>query len=162
METKEFKAMFGKIAKSNGFKFLYGGWYKESDDCIVVLELQRSNYSVLYYLNIKIYIRGVFGEAHAVNKYIIKNDMGHLHTRQPNEYSIIFDLEEKLDDDARKTMLEELFGAYIVPLTNRALHAEEIEYLVQEKRYPMLEYLFSPELKEEINKKIQEKRKNIK
>ena len=61
METKEFKAMFGKIAKSNGFKFLYGGWYKESDDCIVVLELQRSNYSVLYYLNIKIYIRGVCG-----------------------------------------------------------------------------------------------------
>ena len=152
METKEFKAIFGKIAKDNGFKYLYGGWYKENEDCIIVLELQRSYYSRLYYLNIKIYIRGVFGEAENVNKYIIKNGMGHLFTRQPNEYSDCFDLETSLDDDVRRVRLEELFVNYINPLTKKALCIEKIKDLAEEKRYPYFSHCYSSQLNEEIEK----------
>ena len=157
METKEFKTMFGKIAKSNGFKFLYGGWYKESSDCIVVLELQRSNYSILYYLNIKIYIRGAYGQANIVDKNIIKNRMGNLLTRQPNEYNDCFNLETCLDDNARRARLEELFKNYINPLTEKALCIEKIIHLVEEKKYPYLSHLYSSQLNEEIEKKIAEK-----
>ena len=152
METKEFKTMFGKIAKSNGFKFLYGGWYKESSDCIVVLELQRSNYSILYYLNIKIYIRGAFGEAYTVNKYIIKNDTGHIFRRQPKEYDATFDLETNLDENTRKAMLEKLFETYVVPLTDKALSLEGIEELANAG-----EIQIEPVVKEELDKKLQEK-----
>ena len=48
MDAKEFKTVFGAIATRYGFKFLYGGWHKESEDCIVILELQRSYYSNSY------------------------------------------------------------------------------------------------------------------
>ena len=151
METKEFKTMFGKIAKSNGFKLLYGGWYKESNDCIIALELQRSNYSILYYLNIKIYIRGAFGEAYTVNKYIIKNDTGHIFRRQPKEYDATFDLETNLDENTRKAMLEKLFETYVVPLTDKALSLEGIKELINKGLW------VDSAVKEELDKKLQEK-----
>ena len=157
MDSKEFRTVFGAIAKRYGFKFLYGGWHKESEDCIVILELQRSYYSNSYHLNIKINIRGVFDSAYVLDKYLVKNAVGHLRTREPNEYSVVFKLDENLDDNARRVMLEELFKTYITPLTDKALHVEEIECLAKEKKYPMLEHLFSPVLKEEIDKKIKEK-----
>ena len=152
METKEFKTMFGKIAKGNGFKFLYGGWYRESDDCIIALDLQRSYYSVFYYLNIKIYIRGGFGMANTVDKYIIKNRMGHIFRRQPAEYNTIFDLETNLDENTRKAMLEKLFETYVVPLTDKALSLEGIEELANAG-----EIQIEPVVKEELDKKLQEK-----
>ena len=153
METKEFKATFGKVAKDNGFKYLYGGWYKESKECIVALDLQRSYYSRLYYLNIKIYIRGVFGEANIVNKYIIKNDMGHIFLRQPMEYNPTFDLESDMDDNVRKNMLEKLFRTYLNDLADRALSLTGLKQLIESGEI----YLQSSVVGEELDKKLQEK-----
>jgi len=58
MDNKEFKKVFGDIAKVNGFDRAFGGWFKESSECILVLELQKSNYGDYYYLNIKIFCPG--------------------------------------------------------------------------------------------------------
>ena len=64
MESKEFKNVFEKVAKANNFEKAFGGWFKESTECIVVLCLQKSNFGDYYELNIKIFIQGMFG-----NKY---------------------------------------------------------------------------------------------
>ncbi len=53
MNSKEFKSLFGKIAKENDFLQAFGGWYKESPECIAILELQKSKYGDYYMLNVK-------------------------------------------------------------------------------------------------------------
>ena len=51
MESKEFKKVFEKVAKANNFEKAFGGWFKESTECIVVLCLQKSNFGDYYELN---------------------------------------------------------------------------------------------------------------
>lgn len=61
METKDFRNLFKDLAKKNGFESAFGGWFKESNECIFVLDLMKSNFGNNYYLNIKIFIQGSFG-----------------------------------------------------------------------------------------------------
>jgi len=72
MDTKEFKRLFDEVAKSHNFERAFGGWFKESHECIVVLDLQKSNYGGYYYLNLKIYIQGVFNKHYSKSKDLVK------------------------------------------------------------------------------------------
>lgn len=144
MNSKEFKKMFGKIAKQYGFKAAFDGWFRESSECIVVLDLQKSNYGNFFYLNIKANIQGVFGKTHIISKYLIKNDIGDVSTRQPKEYDDIFDLDLQMMGDFRLDKLDRLFQEYIVPYTNQVLTKEGIEHLYRGGMYLL------PAVKEEL------------
>ena len=120
MENKEFKKLFNEIAKSNGFQSAFGSWFKESDECIASLFLQKSNYGNYYELNIKTFIQGLFGETHKKGK-VLKNAVGDLFTRQPQEYNDVLTLENSMEIDDRKNRLEKLFSDFIVPETNQTL-----------------------------------------
>lgn len=135
MENKEFKNLFGLIAEQNGFRFQYGGWFKESDECIVVIDLQKSNYGNYYELNIKTYIQGVFGIHYSKCKDLVKKDTGDLFTRQPKEYNDAFDLENLMDTQTRKNRLEKLFNDFIVPDTNKTLSKAGIIELAKSGEY---------------------------
>lgn len=71
MDSKEFKSIFDEVAKRSSFEKAFGGWFRESSECIAVLDLQKSNFGDYYELNIKIFIQGVFG-----NTYVICNREG--------------------------------------------------------------------------------------
>lgn len=151
METKEFKTMFGKIAKSNGFKFLYGGWYKESNDSMVIIYLLRSYYSKFYYFRFKINMRGVFGR-HSISKVDIQSDVANIRVSIPDEYRDVLDLETSLNGNTRKAMLEKLFETYVIPLTDKVLTLEGIEELINKGQL-----WADTVIKEELDKKLQEK-----
>ncbi|HNA61579.1 MAG TPA: DUF4304 domain-containing protein [Rhabdochlamydiaceae bacterium] len=121
MNSKEFKALFNRVAEAYGFKACFGGWYKESKECIVVLDLQKSGYGNYYELNIKTYIQGVFGNHYEISKDLVKKDMGDIFTRQPTEYNDILDLDSPLGSEFRQQKLEGLFVNFIVPETNSTL-----------------------------------------
>ncbi len=128
MEKKEFKKTFGAIAQKSGFEFAFNGWFKQSDDCIVTLDLQKSNYSNLYYLNIKIYVQGTFGNCYKKSADLLRN-VGNIFTRQPKEYDEVFDLDSPMVTDFRKHRLEDLFREYITPYANQMLsRAGIVEY----------------------------------
>ena len=74
MNSKEFKKLFGEVAKSRGFENAFGGWFIDSPESIVVLDLQKSNYEDYYEMNLKIYIQGMFGNFYSRNKDLIKKD----------------------------------------------------------------------------------------
>lgn len=38
MNSKDFKKLFGEVAKSNGFESAFGGWFRDSAECIIVLK----------------------------------------------------------------------------------------------------------------------------
>jgi hypothetical protein len=121
MESKEFKKLFDTIARHHGFELHFGGWFKESNECIVVLDLQKSGYGNYFELNIKTYIQGVFGNHYRINKDLVKKDTGDIFTRQPKEYNEVLDLDSLLDANTRKQRLEALFTNFIVPDTNSTL-----------------------------------------
>ncbi|HEY1165133.1 MAG TPA: DUF4304 domain-containing protein [Chitinophaga sp.] len=119
MDNKEFKNIFAEIAKINGFHKAFNGWFKESVETIIVLNLQKSYFGNYYDLNIKIYVHGVFGRQYVRSKDLV-NDIGDIFRRQPREYNTVFNLEVVMDDDSRRKRLEELFTEFINPYTDKA------------------------------------------
>ena len=138
MNSKEFKKLFGEIAKSNGFESAFGGWIKDSIDCIVVLDLQKSNYGDYYEMNLKVYIQGVFGISYTRNKDLVKKDTGDIFRRQPAEYKALFDFDESMVDDKRKEKLEELFSDFIMPFTEKVLSKSGIRQLAETREIFLL------------------------
>lgn len=41
MDSKEFKNLFDTIATGNGFEKAFGGWFTDSTECIIALDLQN-------------------------------------------------------------------------------------------------------------------------
>lgn len=123
MDSKEFKVKFGEIAKENDFKQAFGGWYKESDDCLAVLELQKSNYSDFYNLNIKIFVKKIFGRIYQVNKDLIKAPSGHITKQIIND---TLALDKPMENDIRKNNLQKLFIDQITPFVNSLIAKSDI------------------------------------
>lgn len=120
MNAKEFKAMFSELAKAAKFQFAYGGWFKESPECIVVLDLQKSHFGDYFELNIKIFIQKLFGKNYTREKDMVKKLPGDVFWRAPEKYKRSLDLEDTQSLDIRKIMLGELFESFILPTTAKA------------------------------------------
>ena len=147
MDNKDFKKEFCTTAKKYGFRTAFGCCYKESSECLFVLELQKSNYSNLYYLNLKTYIQGVFGIRHTIHKDYLKKDMGDIFNRQPPEYSSIFDLEVDTPNEKRIKMLNAFFDDFIVPYSEKNLSISGIRELVESKKI-----LLTSAIEDELNR----------
>lgn len=145
MDSKEFKKIFDDIASKNGFEKAFGGWFRESDECINVLDLQKSNFGDYYELNIKIFVQSMFGNAYVKGKDLVKKHTGDVFTRQPDNYKDLFDFDKLMDDSKRKDRLEELFSEFIKPFTDKALSRKGLlELEIQEKIFLL------PAVKEEL------------
>lgn len=143
MDSKEFKKVFGEVAKSNGFESAFGGWFKDSAESIVVLELQKSSFANSSYLNVKVFIQGAFDRTYTPNKDLIKSSMGHI-TNQIRDKEIL-NFDEPMDDEKRKEKLEQLFGEFIVPFADKALSKSGIRELAEKRVITLL-----PAVKEEL------------
>jgi hypothetical protein len=143
MDSKEFKKLFGGVAKSNGFESAFGGWFKDSTESIVVLELQKSSFANSNYLNVKVFIQGAFDRTYTPNKDLMKSSMGHI-TNQIRDKEIL-DFDEPIDDKERKDKLEQLFSKFIVPFSDKALSKLGIRELAEKGEITLL-----PAVKEEL------------
>ncbi len=147
MNSKEFKNIFGDMAKENGFLKAFSGWYKESPECITILELQKSNFGDYYMLNIKIFIQGSFDRTYFPTKELIKSSLGHVNANETDEYRSIFNFDQPLNDSLRIERLKELFKNHIVPFTTKTSTRLGIKKLVSSG-----EIFILPLLKEELEK----------
>jgi Domain of unknown function (DUF4304) len=147
MNSKEFKNLFGQMAKTNGFSSAFGGWYKQSEECIAVLELQKSNFGDVYLLNIKILIQGAFETDFKITKDLIKRPMGHIDESATPKYNSIFDFDEPMEDSVREEKLHDCFKNHIMPFTNKALTRAGIRKMAEAGETYLL-----PAVKEELEK----------
>ncbi len=145
MDKIEFKQAFGNIAEKNGFTRAFGGWFKESLECLAVLDLQKSNYGNYFELNIKIYVQGAFGNSYKKTKELVKKDIGDIFTRQPNEYSYLLNLDQKTEDIKRITGIDLFFRDYLTPRLDKLLTKVGIIELESKKHLYLL-----PAVKEQI------------
>lgn len=146
MESKDFKREFGNLAKSAGFKAAFGRWYKESTECIVVLELQKSNFGNYYQLLMKIFIQGAFGVHYAPDKELMKSSIGHVTINEPPKYTSVFDYDKQMVEGKRYMLLEELFENHIIPNTEMVMTKSGIRELATKGILYLL-----PAVKQELN-----------
>ena len=129
MENKQFKKTFGEVAKNHGFESAFGGWFKESAECIVALELMKSNFGNYYQLNVKIFIQGIFGRKYTKNKDLIKREVGNISRGEPKEYEIFFDLDRPMEDTNRQKGIETLFHDFLVPFAQSVASRDGVKEL---------------------------------
>lgn len=158
MDNKIFKKKFDDIAKFHGFESLFGGWFKESPECIFVIELMKSNFGNYYQLNIKVYVNGVFGKIYTKSKDLVKKDIGDIFIGEPREFKTALDLETLMDVKEREQKLQSLFKDFLVPFSEKALTKQGINELVEQGEIDLL-----PPVKVELEKlKASEQRETIK
>lgn len=126
MNSIDFKRIFGECAVENGFERAYEGWFKEFPDVIQVLELQKSNYANRYYLNMKVFIQGVFGNNYKKSKQLVKTIDGEISLRQPDDFSPLLDLDNNLNDFDRMKGLKILFKEFINPFFSKTTSKQKI------------------------------------
>ena len=136
MDSKEFKKIFGEVAKANEFESAFGGWFRESAESIIVLELQKSSFSNSNYLNIKVFIQGAFERTYTPNKDLIKSSTGHI-TNQIRDKEIL-DFDNSMNNEKRKEELEQLFSEFIVPFADKALSKSGIKELAEKGEITLL------------------------
>ncbi len=146
MDNKECKKQFREIAKVSGFDRAFGGWFKESKETIIVLELQKSNFGNYYQLNIKVFIQGVFGETYMKSKKLVKNSIGHINAGETQEYKNFLDLDKEMGDEKRLEGIRLLFKNHIIPFTEKAMTKSGIRELHEREQLFLL-----PAVKEELN-----------
>lgn len=144
MDSKEFKKLFDEIACKYAFEKAYSGWFKSSNECIAVLELQKSSFGNNYYLNIKVFIQGVFNKQYVPNKDLIKSAVGHI-MEQIRDKDFL-DLDVTISNDIRKQKLELFFQETVTPFIEKTLQKESIMNLYEEGKLSLL-----PSIKKELN-----------
>lgn len=150
MDKNRFKNLFNELAQKNGFERAFGMWFKQQEDSLVVVDLQRSNYSNLYYVNINVYIQGFFGKTFSKSKELKYGAGGAaIFTRSPKEYNDALDQENHLSDSERKGLLEKMFSNFLLPFIEKTSTREKLIVLHKNEGYFLL-----PTVKKELSLEI--------
>ena len=132
MNLKVLKRSFAEITKSIGLETKFGGFVKETEEVIIVLSFQKSNYSSQVYLNIKLYIQGVFGKNYQLSREMVVNDVGDVFRRAPKDYDQIFDLGSDLPDDERIEYLKKFIDEFLSGFIQQASTVKGIMLLAEQ------------------------------
>lgn len=117
MNLKVLKRTFAEITKSIGLETKFGGFVKETEEVIIVLSFQKSNYSTQVYLNIKLYVQGIFGKKYQLSRELVCGDVGDVFRRSPKDYDQFFDMGSDLSDNERierlKAFVDEFLSGFV-------------------------------------------------
>jgi len=119
MNTKEFKTLLSKVAKGHGFEFLYGGWFREFPECLIVLDVQKSNFGNYCYVNVRIFVQGTFGRAYARHKDLVKSG-GDVFRRTPPEFDEALNFDSNFNLEEREQILKKIFQTFLEPFVEDA------------------------------------------
>lgn len=147
MNLKVLKRTFAEITKSIGLETKFGGFVKETEEVIIVLLFQKSNYSSQVYLNIKLYIQGVFGKNYQLSREMVVNDVGDVFRRAPKDYDQIFDLGSDLPDNERIEYLKKFIDEFLSGFVQQVSTVKGIMSLAEKGELFLL-----PAVKSELEK----------
>jgi hypothetical protein len=123
MTNKEFKDWLDKLLKPHGFKKKGNEWRTETTELYKVIELQKSNFSNLYYLNYGYSFKDL--DYHGLKLHIYNR----LASADPNINKIIqdtFDLEKQVDSSTRLKHLTDLINNILLTQINSTTNKADI------------------------------------
>jgi len=121
MSVTEFKKLFNEIATSEQWQKICDGWLnqeRETDECTVFINLEKSNYGKLYYVGIGVFVRNAFG--HSLDSTDMREfKQPTLYRRHPTELDPVFDLRNELSSQSRREGVLDFFK-FMTPFADRA------------------------------------------
>jgi len=117
MSPATFREIFDAAAARSGLVKHRSIWRRDFPETTVVLQLQRSSSSSLYYLNIKVWLSGLTGRTLTSQEMVTSS--GDVFRREPVEMNAILDLESEVSDADRARKIEQAFPEILVPLIER-------------------------------------------
>jgi hypothetical protein len=115
MDSQSLRDMFGVLAEQGGYSKLKSSWFRVNPETVIALDLQKSSYSSLHYLNIRVWIKGFWTRTRDIEELLVES--GDIFRREPPEFSQALDLENSMDPAGRQAMIEQLFRTFLTPLT---------------------------------------------
>lgn len=111
------QATFDEFMKSQDFFKKGGSWYRVSDDVITVVDLQKSQYAVKYYLNVALWLRAL-GEVKAPKEQTchVRTRLSRLVGSEEDRLSTLLDLDTEMVDSERREELSTFFRVHLGPL----------------------------------------------
>lgn len=116
MEKPQFKALFDDVARGHGFLAAHGGWHRQFEGVLLILDLQRSNFGAYYELNLKLFLNSLSAAERIASKILVKSESGDIFVRPPETYRPAFDLEATLSALQRREKLDDLFRKWVLPV----------------------------------------------
>ena len=132
MILKDLKYFFTEATKSVGFESKFGCFVKTTNEVIIVLSFQKSYYSSQVYLNIKLFIQGIFGKKYQLSREMVNNDVGDVFRRAPKDYDEIFDLSSNLPDNIRIEHLKRFVDDFLSGFVQQASTVKGITLLAEQ------------------------------
>ena len=118
-ERNEVQQAFDAFGKSAGMLKHSGSWYRTNDEVTTVLNLQRSDYSRNYYINVAFWLKAL-GDERFPNPHVchvgIRLDM--LLPDQAEEIRALLDREREVDGD-RAARLHALLETRLLPFLDQ-------------------------------------------
>lgn len=136
MDKEQFKKLVHSVMKENGFHRKGNSWYKATDECIVLLNLQHSLYSSLYYINL-----ACMPQKFAHGVLYPKEECCFVRTRIPKygingeNYHQITDLETEINDSERESGIIHILRDYCLPTLDKFSSIKDVKQFYSEEPY---------------------------
>jgi hypothetical protein len=121
MDIKHFKKIFTQVAMKHGFDSEFTGWFRESANCILALQLQHSAHGRQFDLNLKGYLKVKLESKSARTKEMVNQMSGHYFLRPPQALKTSLDMDQPLTDFERENQLNDLFVKFVDPVSSAML-----------------------------------------
>jgi hypothetical protein len=106
---------FDRFGRDAGMELRGRAWFLRTDEVIVTCDLQKSQYSPLYYLNVGYYLRSEGPETHPKSHTChITYRAGELIGRE-RAFDELLDLENRIDDETRSIQLYSPLNTELAP-----------------------------------------------
>lgn len=117
MSANVVQATFDSFMKSAGFSKKSGSWYRVSDEVITVVELQKSQYGLQYYVNVALWLRAL-GEANAPKEQAchVRTRLSRLVGSAEDWLSSLLDLDAGVLDASRRDELSTFLSVHLGPV----------------------------------------------
>lgn len=139
MERKEFIKILSKYFVEQNFINEKQIWYIEREEIIIAIDIQQSQYSKLFYVNIRVYIKDFYIKNLYTSQQLmeaIKKRHGMFLTTITN--NTFFNLDYILDDEIRESKIINHLNTFLIPIIKLAGTRSGVKKLITKNILPSL------------------------
>jgi hypothetical protein len=130
IDKKKLKKQFSDKLKTANFKLKSNAWYKENKENIIVVELQKSNYSESYFLNIAVWLKALGEDQFPKERYChIRMRADSYFTDSGAEIDDTLDFSETELDAEKSASIDRLLLEKVLPLSDKLSSIEGLKVL---------------------------------
>ncbi len=130
IDKKKLKQQFADKLNPANFKLKSNAWYKENEENTIVVELQKSNYSESYFLNIAVWLKALGDNQFPKERFChIRMRADSYFTDSGAEIADTLDFSETELDSEKSASIDRLLLEKVLPLSDKLSSIEGLKEL---------------------------------